>query len=251
MDARIIKDIRYYEKKRIDYKGQFDGILGNVYCATDDTMYIGQRIARKLNEFGFESGEYDHLYIVFSADLDDNEICESDVHHDTRIRTFIYGLNPSAFNLLTNDEKIRKVRDITFKVLRWSCKADEFKTQTINNVATLIEIFDRSLIIKYKSKETRLFRIDLSFQIRPLDEKSKLIVEYTNKQDDIMYSDVIDLHYYEDLYVLIDRITLKDGFIHFQPKKNYLAEMTSKQYIIPLIGIEINKMKKITATNTA
>jgi len=43
---------------------------------------------------------------------------------------------------------------------------------------------------------------------------------------------------------LIDSITLKDGFIHFQPKKNNLVEMISRQYKNQLKSIEINKMKK-------
>jgi len=244
MSQRIIKDIRYYEKKDINFKGQFDGSFGNVYCATNDTKYIGQRIARKLHEYKFTAGEYDHIYIQFSSDLGDEEIRESKVFNDKRIRTFIYGLSPSNFNKLSIDDKDRTIKEITFKVLRWVFSSDDSKIQMINDVATLIDKFDRSLTIRYKTKEARLYRINLSFQIRPIDENSKLIVEYINKQDDNMLYDVMDLLDYEDLYFLIDSITLKDGFIHFQPKKNNLVEMISRQYKNQLKSIEINKMKK-------
>ena len=66
---RIIKDIRYTEVKPKDFTGDFNGIIGNVYHITEETDSIGQRIARKLNEWEFISGEFDHIYINFSENL--------------------------------------------------------------------------------------------------------------------------------------------------------------------------------------
>ena len=244
MDSRMIKDIRYYELKPDDYQGKFDGILGNVYQNSLDTKYIGQRIARKLNELGFIAGEFDHIYLNLSTRLKDGEISESDIFLDKRIRHFNYGIKPIEFNKLTNEEKELKIKSVTFQVLHLIYKNDDFKIQTINDVKDLIDKYGKRLIIKYKTKETSNYCIDLSFQIRPDNEKSKLIIEYTNKKDNSILQGTLDILDYEDLYFLIDNVALKNDSVPFQPKKRYHAELVAKRYNKPLNGIEIKKMTK-------
>ena len=244
MDNKIIRDIRYYENKPEDYQGEFDGILGNLYQDSPDTKYIGQRIARKLNEFGFVSGEFDHIYINLAPKLKDNEIRESDIFLDKRIKYFNYGIKPADFNKLTNEEKDIKIKTITFLILQWFYKNDELKIQIINNVNYLIDKFGKQLIVKYKTKENSNYRIDLSFQILPDNYKSKLIVEFTNKKENSRFHGTLDLIDYEDLYSLIDNMTLKDDFIVFQSKTSYHAELVAKKYNNSLTKIEIRKMTK-------
>ena len=244
MDSRTIKDIRYYELKPDDYQGKFDGILGNIYQNSLDSKYIGQRIARKLNEFGFISGEFDHIYLNLSPRLKDGEIIESDVFLDKQIRHFNWGIKPHDFNNLTDEEKDFKIKSLTFQVLHLIYKNDDLKIQTINDVKDLIDKYGKRLIIKYKTKETSNYRIDLSFQIRPDNDKSKLIIEYTNKKDNYILQGTLDILDYEDLYSLIDNVTLKEDLVIFQPKKSYHAELVAKRYSNPLNGIEIKKMTK-------
>lgn len=242
MDNRIIKDIRYFEIKPDDYQGKFDGILGNIFHNSPDTIYIGQRIARKLNEFGFISGEFDHIYINLSPKLIENEISESIVFLDKRIKYFNYRILNSVFNNLPDFEKDKKIREITFKVLNWIYKNDDLKTQLIKNVKNLIDTHDKHLVIKLKTKETGHYRIDLSFQIRPDDDKSKLIIEYTDKKENKTQQGILDILDYEDLYSLIDKVTLKDGLIVFQPKKSYHAELVAGKYKNLPLSIEIINM---------
>jgi len=182
MNNRIIKDIRYLETKPEDYHGKYDGILGNIYHNSPDTKYIGQRISRKLNEFGFISGEFDHIYINLSPKLEDNEIRESNVFLDKQIKVFDYGFQISVFNNLSDFEKDTKIKEITFNVLHWIYKNEDLKTQLIGNVKNLIDKYNKRLTIKYKTKETNHYRIDLNFQIRPEENKSKLIIRYTDKK---------------------------------------------------------------------
>jgi hypothetical protein len=242
MDSRVIKDIRYFEIKPDDYQGEFDGMLGNIIHNSPDTMYIGQRIARKLNEFGFISGEFDHIYISLSPKLSENEISESNVFLDKRIKHFDYGFSTSVFNNLTDLEKDNKIKEITFKVLRWIYRNDDLKTQLISNAKSLIDKYDKCLIIKFKTKETGHYRIDLSFQIRPSDDMSKLIIEYTDKKKNNTQQGILDILDYEDLYSLIDKVTLKDGFVVFRPKKSYHAELVTGKYKNPPLSIEIKNM---------
>lgn len=242
MDNRIIKDIRYLETKPENYHGKFDGILGNVYQNSRDTKYIGQRISRKLNEFGFISGEFDHIYITLSPKLEDNKISESNVILDKRIKVLDYGFQISEFNNLPDFEKDTKIKEITFKVLYWIYKSDDLKIQLISNVKTLLDKYNKRLKINYKTKETKDYRIDLNFQIRPENDKSELIIDYIDKRENNTHQGVLDILDYEDLYSLIDKITLKDGFILFQPKKSYHAELVAGKYKKPPLSIEIKNM---------
>lgn len=243
MNNRVIKDIRYLEAKPDGYQGEFDGIIGNVFQNSPDTNYVGQRISRKLNEFGFISGEFDHVYINLSHKINDNEIGESNVFLDKQIKCFDYGFSRTVFNDLTDFEKDKKIKEITFKVLNWIYKSDDLKTKLISNVKDLIGKYDKCLMIKYKTKETRHYRIDLSFQIRPDDEKSKLIIVYTDKKENKTQQGILDIQDYEDLYSLVDKVILKDGFIIFQPEKSYHAELVAGKYKNPPLSIEIKKMK--------
>ncbi|AMC10248.1 hypothetical protein Lupro_02815 [Lutibacter profundi] len=242
MNNRIIKDIRYFETKPDNYHGKFDGIIGNIYQNSPDTNYIGQRIARKLNEFGFISGEFDHIYINLSPKLNDNEIKESSVFLDKQIRYFDYGFTINVFNNLTEHEKDTKIKEITFKVLNWIYKKDNLKTQLISDVQNLMDKYNKSLTINYKTKETNHYRIDLNFQIRPDNATSKLIIEFTDKKENKTQYAISDILDYEDLYSLIDKVTLKDGFVVFQPKKSYHAELVAGKYKKPLLSIDIKSM---------
>lgn len=242
MDNRVLKDIRYFEIKPDNYQGKFDGMIGNIFQNSHDTKYIGQRIARKLNEFGFISGEFDHIYINLSQKLNDNEINESPVFLDKQIKYFDYGLKASAFNNLTDSEKDAKIKEITFKVLNWIYKNDDLKIQLIKNVKDLIDKYDKCLLIKYLTKETSQYRIDLSFKIRPTDDMSKLITEYTDKKENKIKRTITDILEYEDLYSLVDKVVIKEGLIIFQPKKSYHAELVAGKYNNPTWNIEIKNM---------
>lgn len=230
MKERIIKDIRYFESKPDNYQGKYDGIIGNIYQNTIDTKFIGQRISRKLNELNFISGEFDHIYINISGTLLENEICKSDKFFDKRISVFDFGLSVGNFNNLQNFDKDFIIKEMTFKVLNYIYKIDSLKLKQISNVKSLIEKYDKSLKINFLTKEDIKYKIDLEFQIRPKDEISKLIISYRNKITNNSEHKIIDISDYEDLYHLIDKISVKDGIVIFHPKKNYHAELVLKKY---------------------
>jgi len=245
MKIRKIKDIRYLEEKTDNYLGDFDGIIGNIYKKTSDTIYIGKRIARKLNELEFELGENDHLYINLSNKLKEAKIKEQDKFLDSRIKCYDYGINPSVFNSMTDNEKDKKINEITFEVLYWVCNKEKLNINHVINTEKLIEKFDTNLIINYKTKETNNYRIKLNFQIRPNGKKSKLIIEYLNKKENSLQQKKMNIFDYEDLYSLIDKVSVKDSFINLHSKKSYHSELVKKKYNnFPTI-IEINKMEII------
>ena len=245
MENRILREIRYYELRPSGYNGKFDGSLGNVFKNSTDTKYIGQRIARKLNELGFISGQFDHIYIYFSTGLKDNEIAENDIHLDKRIKIINYGINPFTFNNSDEQEKNRTIKAITFNVLQWCFKNDELKNKQIWDVINQINEHDRQLKIHFVAKETTSYYIDLSYQIRPINDKSNLIIHYTDKKDNISLAGELEIFDYEDLYSLVDKISILDNVITFQPKKSVNTELILRKYKNMPLRIEINKMIKI------
>ena len=128
---RIIKDIRFYEIKPKDFIGDFDGSIGNVYHITEDTNSIGQRIARKLNEYKFISGEFDHIYINFTENIKLGKLIESEKFLDKRIKYVDYGIEPKSFNSLKKKKKNQLVKDITFKSLILLYEKDEEKIVSV------------------------------------------------------------------------------------------------------------------------
>lgn len=169
---RIIKDIRFYETKPKDFVGDFNGAIGNVYQITEDTNSIGQRIARKLNEWKFISGEFDHIYINFTENIKLGELIESEKFLDKRIKYVDYGIESKSFNSLTEFEKNQLVKDVTFKSLILLYEKDEEKIGKIIEVENLLNKFETEIEIAYKIKETNSYKIEIGYMINP---KKKLV----------------------------------------------------------------------------
>lgn len=185
MINRIIKDIRYYELKPKDFNGNFNGILGNVFQNTQDTSNIGQRIARKLNELEFISGEFDHIYINFSPNMKVDQMIVSEKFIDKRIKYIDFGIEPKTFNSLNNLDKDLKIKEITFKALFLLYSNDKQKTEIIIEVEDLITKFETEIEIAYKTKETNSYRIEISYMIKPKNSLSKIVVKYFDKKNNL------------------------------------------------------------------
>lgn len=243
-EPRIIRDIRFYEIKPKDFDGNFDGILGNVFQNTQDTNSIGQRVARKLNELGFISGEFDHIYINFSPNMNVDEIIVSEKFIDKQIKYVDYGIQPETFNSFTDFEKDIIVKEIAFKALFLLYKNDKMKIQKIAEVELLTNRFGTEIEIVYKSKETNSYKLEIGYMIKPKNGQSKIIVKYFNKKSNIKSIGTKNLNFYEDIFYLVDKITMKDEKIIFNSKKTMIGKIATKKYEQPMV-FEINQLEKV------
>lgn len=239
---RIITDIRYYEIKPKDFTGDFNGIIGKVYHITEDTNSIGQRIARKLNEYNFISGEFDHIYINFTENIKFGELIESEKFLDKRIKYIDYGIESKYFNLLTEFEKNKLVKEVTFRTLSLIYEKDKEKIGKIIEVENLLNKFETEIEIAYKTKETDSYKIEISYMINPKRTLSKIVIKYCDKESKTQKRTTKDLYFYEDIFYLIDKIEVKNGKIIFRHKKTSLGEIVRAKYEKP-IEIEINDME--------
>jgi hypothetical protein len=243
MKNRIIKDIRFYESDKENLQGHYPSELGHLFIPSVDTKYIGQRIARKLNEYNFSFGEFDHIYINFSTVLKKDEIKISDNIIDKQIRYIDVGVTQHIFNELDEIDKDSFTKEITFKTLLYLANKEVAKIKIIEEIREELETNDTETVIGFKTKESKVFKIDIGYQIRPNNSSSKIIINYFDKVNNIKLKGSKDILNYEDIYYLIDTISLKDNIINFTSKKSYIAELTKKKYNEPLF-FEIKKLEK-------
>lgn len=234
MTDRIIRDIRFYELRPEKYSGQFDGTMGHVYKNTQDTKHIGQRIARKLNELNFVSGIFDHVYIYLSPTLPDNEMKIQETELDVRLKSIHYGIKPSVFNSLTESDKDIWAKETAFKVLYLLFLPDSTKTKKISDIETLIDKYNQEIEIFYKTKETKAYKIELNYQIKPNGFSSRILITYIDKIRNVKKYGKIDLINHEDIYSLVDTISVKDNAIILNSKKSYIAELLAEKHKTPL-----------------
>lgn len=242
MADRIIKDIRYYESNSVDKL--YPGDLGKIFHPTKDTIYIGQRIARKLNELDFSYREVDHIYINLTTDLNENDLLISKRNVDKRIKYIDYGLLPNAYNILTDNDKNNLLKSITFRILKHISASENASLKKIEVVETLTNKVDTEIRINYKTRETSNYKIDISYQINPISASTRAIVEYVDKKTNSKSQRFIPLYFYEDIYSLIDTITLKDNILIFNPKKSFTADLSNNRYSTP-IELKISDLKNI------
>jgi len=241
--VRILKDIRYYESDNPNVEGQrMPQNLGDIFKPTKDITYIGQRIARKLNELKYSFGEYDHIYINLTTDLKGNQIQISNRNIDKRIKYINFGVNPLKFNSLTDERKDEVIKSLTIEILR-NISTDS-NLQLVNETAKQLSDFDTEIKIHYKTKEAMSYKIDIYYQIEPKGSFTKAIVEYKNKKTNFCYNGTVGIEFYEDIYPLIDTIALKDNKIIFTPQKSFRADMYNKRYKTP-IELKIDDLEKI------
>lgn len=242
MTDRILKDIRFYESEKQNIEGQsLPHDLGNLFFPTKETTYIGQRIARKLNELKFTYGEFDHIYLNFTTFLKENEIVVSSRNIDKRIKYLDFGINSEKLNSFSDNEKNSFIKSATFKALRHisSDRNLELLAQTEKQLSK----FDTEIKIHYKSKETNSVKIDIYYQIESLSGGTKAIIDYKDKKNNICSSVSYKLQFYEDIYTLIDTISLADDTIILKPKKSFIANIANERYKTP-ITLKLSALEK-------
>ncbi|GAB3413242.1 hypothetical protein [Niabella aquatica] len=242
MGNRILKDIRYYESDRPNIEGQsMPQELGRLFIPTKDTSYIGQRIARKLNELQYSFGQYDHIYINLTTILAENQIQISARNIDKTIKYIDFGVHPTKFNAFTEAQKDSFLKSSTVDILEKI--STEFNLPIVKEMAGQLSEFDTELTIHYKTKEASSYRISIYYQIAPKESFTKAIIEYRDKKTNSCYTTNFRLKFYDDIYSLVDTATFKNSTIILKPKKSFRAALYNERYKTP-IELNINDFEK-------
>jgi len=117
---RLLLDIRYYESAVDNVAGtSLPSELGQIFHLPLSIHPMGARIARKLREFGFTAGMFDHLYLNFTTVLPAGQCRYSPREIEERIKYVDFGLSADVTNVLSEIEKESLVPAATVKVLRF------------------------------------------------------------------------------------------------------------------------------------
>jgi hypothetical protein len=246
MADKVIKAIRYSGSN-------WENVAGNSMPSTfglkifepgDDMFAIGERIARKLNEFEFHSGEFDHLDINFTTVFSPGEFAVSGRQTEKWLKYVDFGLDPGSFNAKTKEERDSFIMEATFQVLNRMYLGNESNLKIIAKVKDLTRLYGRKLVIGYKIKETKSYKIEIGYQIKPYGPKSIALLNYHDKKTGFKGMATYDLDFYDNIYTLIDSISVKDKTIICTPKKSFRAEVYNESYPVPL-QFEISSLNPI------
>jgi hypothetical protein len=233
---RLILDIRYYQSDVESGFGQsLPGGFTKFFSFPRSIHDWGPRIARKLREYGFITGSFDHLYVNFTTARLDGELCPT-IHLDDRIFYFDFGLDPSEIDRITDDEKEEVVVSSTFRILDFIAGENAAQRAIVNRVRDEIRRYGSELEIAHKTKETKSYSITVTYQIRPSRQPSVGLLKYVDKHTGECRNGVfVQLDQYEDIYALVASTSVKNGVITIKPRSSFKASLYTERYDVPIV----------------
>jgi hypothetical protein len=234
-DSKMIRGIRYYESTKPNVDGQdLPGDTGVMFAFPETIHAIGERIARKLQEKGFTSGSFNHLYINFTTVLPSGEIVLSNRSVLDMVKYIDYGLNPQNISGLTTHELERFITDCTFRTLTLVALNKE-QLLLLNEVKKAVEDAGDSLEILFKTKETAKYKITISYQIKSHPECSVAFINYYDKiTQNSGKRHLTRLQLYQDMHSLVGSVIVSGNEILIRPLTSFRASMDLERYRTPI-----------------
>lgn len=233
---RLFLDIRYYESAVENVVGaSLPSGPGRVFDFPKSIHALGARIARKLREYGFVAGVFDHLYVNFTTVLPEGHRRYSPREVEERIKYLDFGLVPEQTNHLSDMDKESLVCRATFDVLRFVASERLDQLALVERVAAEIEEKRSELEIVHKTKDTATFGVTVTYQICPKGQASVGLIEYHEKKSgQRLKSKFVTLNHYEDVYALIGSISVSGGVIILKPRPSFQASLSTEAYRVPI-----------------
>jgi hypothetical protein len=233
---RLLLDIRYYESAHENVAGtSLPSELGQIFHLPLSIHPLGARIARKLREFGFVAGVFDHLYLNFTTVLPAGVCRYSPRQIEERIKYVDFGLSADTTNAHSETEKESLVRDATVNVLRFVSANRHAQLGLLDRILAEVEEKGSELEILHKAKEAANYSVTVSYKIRPRGEQSIGLIEYHDKLSGSGFkSEFIKLKDYEDIFALVGSISVSNGFIRLRPRRSFKASLYTQHYDVPI-----------------
>jgi hypothetical protein len=236
LNERLFLDIRYYESDHENVFGMsLPGGIGRIYSLPKSIHSLGARIARKLREFGFVAGTFDHLYVNFTTAILEGMARYSTRDLDGRIKYIDFGLSPEKINGLSDAAKESFICATTFEILKFVAGDRPSQIALVDRVCADIEVKGSELEILHKTKETAAFSVTVTYQIRPNGSQSVGLVEFHDKKSgQRLKSEFLKLNTYEDVFAIVGAISVSRGIICLKPRPSFKASLYTKAYKVPI-----------------
>lgn len=233
MNKKII-DIRYYSSDTDNKEGST--LPGSAaFCFSKDLQFWGSRIARKLRELGLSVGSFDHVYLNYTTMLPPSETQVSQRSVEPRVRYINYGITLDEVNNYSYSDLEAFLISSTLEVMKLLCSEDKNKLDMVFKVQSEIDLYGTEIEIEHKHKETKSYSVRITYQIRPLGNKSVGYVYYRNNGNGNHFKrKFVELKYYPDIVCLVDTIALKGNKLILKPRKSFNASLHTRGYSIPI-----------------
>lgn len=240
---KIIADIRYYGSKTENISGKPPPssipILLELPFPKELHMW-GGRIAVKLREKKLIIGSFDHVYVNYTTVLAPDTIQLSSRKTEHWHKYIDYGIDLKTVKNYGPEELEKYVINSTFNILKFLCRKDPEKHKIIEEVAQEISKNGIEVEIEHKSKETNSYKVSVSYNIAPDFGESLGFIYYIDKKSGKSFKEAfLKLQSYNDIFPLVDSISVKEGTIILKPRNSFKASLYTKRYKVPIeIDIE-------------
>jgi len=231
---KLILDIRFFSDTEEDHEGN----RRDIFELPIEAHAIGSRVARKLRELNFTLIGFDHVYVNFTNNVKEGYVGNSlKPSTESWFKYFDVGIEKNKVKSLTGTELLCLIEEYTFKVLDRICPDDQ--RQILEETKSMVSEQKTELEILHKFKETKSYKVRLTYQIRPKGSKtSKAKIYYLDKKTGDKFTSEIELEHYQDIFFLASNITVQKGNINLKPRASFRAEIYNQSYQVP-ISIEI------------
>ena len=243
---KLIADIRYYESPgRTEYGNVRHSPLGDFYAVPFRSFAaIGNRYACKLREREFSLPGFDHVFVILTPALPHGVVEPAILNINARVRYVDVGIQLDQWNAWNDDSKHDCLVDLTSAAIgAFAVDAD-----TLNQVAAEVKRHRSQLEIVVQTKETASYRVDVSLQIRPLQEQSIAFLSYVDKQTGKRGRTILaKLLSADHVYPLCGSIAVRDNTITIKPRSSIRATTITKSYKVP-ISIKVETVLATSGT---
>ena len=235
---KLILDIRYFESDVPNVDNTHPDEVGEILTLSKSSALVGARIARKLRELGFKTGEFHHVYINFTTVLPDGDIAFSTSPVDKGhpwYRFIDMGVNRKTVNSMSSNQQMKWLETATLKVTSFLAGQNKQQLALVENVRELLKTHGKDLPILHKTKETTKDFVTIFYRIASKIDQSTAWVEYINKKTgERRRGCFAKLELYEDIYFLVSGISVSKGIIILKPRSSATAALYCQRYETPI-----------------
>jgi hypothetical protein len=228
MKYKLINDIRIHQPH---------STIKKIYDFPKGYQVIGTRFVSKLRELRFQLQGNNRFNIFLNPNLSEGEILFADENKWNPVgkgfQDVDVGVNPSKFNLLNYNEKNKFLIGMIVDVLKEVNKKYKLDLNTIKQVGELIFRFGEKLELTYKTKETKKYKVIISYQVA-LPSTGRAFIEYIDKKDNKSEKMAIPVKLYEDIFFLAGSLKVKGSTITLKSRGSLKSQAYIKRYNLPM-----------------
>ncbi|HEY5289032.1 MAG TPA: hypothetical protein VIJ59_03250 [Caulobacteraceae bacterium] len=214
-----INDIRY-----------FHGDVHSYLEGHHEEVAFGRRLAWFLNGEGLSLGTYPALYIFFTQSIEPGATKVTDYGGDWWQRYTHFGVTADFPNTPESGKQIKRGTIAALTAVRPENK------QTIENAAKIVQVHKDKLRFLLKTRSTKRFRTEISFNIAAGREPSSLFVSLTDlSSGDFLEAAPIPLRFYFDAFDLTGSIKITASTATLAPNHSVGAKLASLHHGGPLV----------------